>query len=120
MITAGIDVGSASTKALVLREGTIIDWTITATTGDSAESADTAMRSLLNKTGLSLDEIDYIVSTGYGRVNVPFANKGITEITCHTVGAYWLFPEVRTILDIGGQDVKVIRCNDKGMVAKFV
>jgi len=120
MITAGVDVGSASAKALILREETIVDWAITATTGDSAESANIVMSLLLDKTGLSLDNIDYIVSTGYGRVNVPFADKEITEITCHATGAHWLFPEVRTILDIGGQDVKAIRCNDKGKVVKFV
>jgi len=120
MITAGVDVGSASAKALILREETIVDWAITATTGDSSESANIVMSLLLDKTGLSLDNIDYIVSTGYGRVNVPFADKEITEITCHATGAHWLFPEVRTILDIGGQDVKAIRCNDKGKVVKFV
>jgi predicted CoA-substrate-specific enzyme activase len=78
------------------------------------------MKLVLNKTSLFLSDLDYIVSTGYGRVNVPFANKKITEITCHTVGAFWLFPEVRTILDIGGQDVKTMRCDDKGMVVNFV
>jgi len=75
---------------------------------------------LLEKTGLSTDDMDYIVATGYGRVNVSFANRTITEITCHAAGAHWLFPEVRTILDIGGQDVKAIRCNDRGMVVKFI
>ena len=120
MITAGVDIGSASAKAMILRDGTIVDWMITATTGDSAESANTVMGLLLKKTDLSLDKIDYIIATGYGRDNVSFADKKITEITCHTKGAYWLFPEVRTILDIGGQDVKAIRCNDKGKVVKFV
>jgi predicted CoA-substrate-specific enzyme activase len=120
MITAGVDVGSASAKALILRDETIVDWSITATTGDSVESANIVMELLLSKTSLSLDDIDCVVSTGYGRVNVPFADKKITEITCHATGAHWLFSEVRTILDIGGQDVKAIRCNDKGMVVNFV
>jgi len=120
MLTAGIDVGSASTKALVLRDDTILDWYIANTTGDSVESANAVMKLLLEKTGLSIDALDYIVATGYGRVNVSFANRTLTEITCHATGAHWLFPEVHTILDIGGQDVKAIRCNDKGMVVKFV
>ena len=120
MTTAGIDIGSASAKALILKDGAIVDWSIAPTTGDSAESADTVMGTLLNKTHLSLDEMDYVVATGYGRVNVPFADKEISEISCHTAGAHWLFPEVHTILDIGGQDIKAIRCNDKGMVVNFV
>jgi len=120
MIVAGIDIGSASAKALILKEDTIIDWSIIPTGADSAESAETVMSLLLSKTGLSLGQIDYVVSTGYGRVNVPFTNKVITEITCHARGAHWLFSEVRTILDIGGQDVKAIRCNNRGMVVNFV
>lgn len=120
MITAGVDVGSASAKALILKGETVVDWSIIGTGADSSESANKVMNLLLSKTGFSLADIDYIVSTGYGRVNVSFANKEITEITCHAAGAHWLFPEVRTILDIGGQDVKAIRCNDKGMVINFV
>ncbi len=120
MITAGVDIGAATAKGLILRDQTLVNWSITATGGDSAESADAVMESLLGKAGLPLDDIDYVVSTGYGRVNVPFADKEITEISCHTAGAHWLFPEVRTILDIGGQDVKAIRCNHEGMVVKFV
>ncbi len=120
MITAGVDIGSAAAKSLILKDETIVDWSITPTGGDSAESAKKVTSLLLNKTGLSFDDIDYIVATGYGRVNVPFAHKTITEISCHTAGAHWLFPQVRTILDIGGQDVKAIKCNDKGMVMNFV
>jgi predicted CoA-substrate-specific enzyme activase len=97
-----------------------MEWSITPTTGDSSESAEVAMNLVLAKTGLSLADVDYVVSTGYGRVNVPFAGKTITEITCHAAGAHWLFPEVRTILDVGGQDVKAIRCDEKGTVVNFV
>ena len=67
MLTAGVDVGSASTKALVLRDDTILDWYITNTTGDSVESANAVMKLLLEKTGLSIDAFDYTVATGYGR-----------------------------------------------------
>jgi len=120
MTTAGVDVGSASAKALILENQRIVDWSITPTIGDSATSAGNVMDPLFDKTGLSPDHMDYIVSTGYGRVNVPFAQKQVSEITCHARGAHWLFPEVRTILDIGGQDVKAIRCNAQGKVLKFV
>ena len=120
MITAGIDIGSAGAKAIILKDDSILDWSIMPTMGDSIESATTVMKLLLDKTGLSLDDINYILATGYGRVNVPFAKKEISEITCHATGAFWQFPETRTILDIGGQDVKAIKVNDKGMVTKFL
>ena len=74
----------------------------------------------MDQANLSLDDIDYIVSTGYGRIIVPFANKNITEISCHAKGAHWFYPEVRTILDMGGQDCKAIRSDANGKVANFV
>jgi len=120
MNTVGIDIGSSSAKAVLLSEGVIIDWVLTPTTGDSMDSANTVINLLLKKRGISLDDLNYVVATGYGRVNATYSNKTVTEITCHATGAHWLFPEVHTILDIGGQDVKAIRCNDIGRVIKFI
>jgi len=74
---------------------------------------------VLEKAGLKLDDMDYVVSTGYGRIVIPFANKNITEISCHAKGAHWFFPTVRTILDMGGQDCKAIRCDENGKVTDF-
>ena len=78
------------------------------------------MNMALKNTALSLRDIGYLVSTGYGRVLVPFANKNITEISCHAKGAHWFFPTVRTVLDLGGQDCKAIRCDEKGHITNFV
>lgn len=83
-------------------------------------SADAALADVLKKAGLTRDDISLIVSTGYGRVSIPFADKTVTEISCHGKGAHLLFPDVRTILDIGGQDSKAIRLNENGEVADFV
>jgi predicted CoA-substrate-specific enzyme activase len=75
----------------------------------------------LQDSGLSLREIHCVVGTGYGRVNVPFAQKSVTEISCHARGANFIYgPEVRTILDMGGQDCKVIRCDQNGKVINFL
>jgi predicted CoA-substrate-specific enzyme activase len=78
------------------------------------------MNQALEKVGLSNHDIQHIVSTGYGRVLVPFAEENITEISCHAKGAHWFFPTVRTILDLGGQDCKAIKCDDNGRVTDFV
>jgi benzoyl-CoA reductase subunit A len=119
MITAGIDIGSLSAKALILRDGEIISWKVIPTGPDGAESGRKAIDGALAEAGLALSDIEYIVSTGYGRVNIPFAQRNVTEISCHARGAHWLRPEVRTILDMGGQDCKAIRCDGQGTVVDF-
>ncbi len=119
MIVAGVDIGSLSSKALIMEDGKILGWGLTLTGPSSQDSAATAMDLALKECGLSLKDIAYIVSTGYGRVNVPFSQATITEISCHARGSNWFFPEVRTILDMGGQDCKAIRCNEQGRVTNF-
>lgn len=120
MIVAGIDVGSSSAKAVIIQDDTIVSSGLIPTGADSTAAATDAMEVSLKKIGLKFEDVDYTVSTGYGRVNVPFANKNITEISCHAKGTMWFFPEVRTILDMGGQDCKVIRCDESGKIANFV
>lgn len=121
MITIGLDVGSLSTKAVVLgREDRILSYDIELTSGDSRKVADEVFEKALKKARLAKEDISYIVTTGYGRDNVPFSNRQVTEITCHAIGAYFLFPETRTVLDIGGQDTKAIDLNSDGDVSDFV
>ncbi len=121
MITAGIDIGSLTAKAVLFKDSKILSSSLILTGPDSPKTAKKAMdKALENGTDLSLHDLDYVVSTGYGRVIVPFAQKNITEISCHAKGAQWLFPQVRTILDMGGQDCKAIRCNETGKVTNFV
>ena len=71
------------------------------------------MSEILERAGLKREDISLIVSTGYGRVSIPFADENVTEISCHGKGAHYLNPEIRTILDIGGQDSKAIHLNEK-------
>lgn len=120
MITAGVDIGSLTGKALILVNGNIISWSLIPTGANSSLTATKAMNIALEKASLSLRDIDYVVSTGYGRLVVPFARRNITEISCHAKGAHWFFPEARTILDMGGQDCKAIRCDAAGKVTSFV
>ena len=82
--------------------------------------ANKVMEAALKKAALPFQAIAYIVATGYGRINVPFADKQFTEITCHAKGIIHLFPEARTLIDIGGQDVKAIRIDANGKAVDFV
>lgn len=121
MFVCGIDSGSTSTNAVILNEKReIVSWGVTRTGAKSTESASKLLAETTAKAGLTKDDLSYIVSTGYGRVSIPFANENVTEISCHGRGAHFLNPDVRTILDIGGQDSKAIRLNEKGDVVDFV
>ena len=119
MIVGGVDIGSLSAKAVIMEGEKLLSWSIILTRPDSIETAREVMEQALKNVDLSLDQIKYIVSTGYGRVNVPFAQKNITEVSCHALGSHWLFPEVHTVLDMGGQDCKAIRCDEHGRVMSF-
>jgi len=121
LITGGVDVGSVSSQAVIMVDGEIYAFSSQRTGSDSPESARKALDWALEDTGLTLDDIGFVVGTGYGRVNVPFSNKAITEIACHARGANFMYgPSVRTVLDMGGQDCKVIRCDERGKVSAFV
>jgi len=121
IITAGVDVGSVSSKAAIMINGEAYSWGITRTGSNSPESAKKALDFALEGTGLKLSDLKYIVGTGYGRVNVPMANKAVTEIACHAKGANYIWgPSVRTVLDVGGQDIKAIRSDETGRVVSFL
>ena len=121
IISAGVDVGSVSTQAVIMLDGEIYCYSSMRTGSNSPDSAKNAMDWALEGTGLTLDKIQYVVGTGYGRVNVPFAKRAITEIACHARGANFIYgPEIRTVLDMGGQDCKAIRCDNRGKVTAFL
>ncbi len=121
IVSAGVDIGSVSSQAVILADGKLYAFSNQRTGSDSPESANKAINWAMEGTGLTLDNIHYSVGTGYGRVNVPFANKAITEIACHARGGNFMYgPTVRTILDMGGQDCKAIRCDEKGKVEAFL
>lgn len=120
IITAGIDVGSVSSQAVIAVDGEIYSFNNTRTGSNSPDSANKAMEGAMKDTGMKLEDIHFVVGTGYGRVNVPFAHKAVTEIACHARGANFMGgSEIRTILDMGGQDCKAIHCDEKGKVTNF-
>lgn len=121
MYVMGIDSGSTSTNAVIMDENRKIKaFSVVRTGAKSGISADRALQEVLEKAGLTREEIAWIVSTGYGRVSISFADENVTEISCHGKGAHYFNPSIRTILDIGGQDSKAIRLNENGEVKDFV
>ena len=120
MIFAGIDIGSRAAKAIIIDDDAIIGSTIGDTGPESVKTAHMTIEAAMKGPGISLDDISYIVATGYGRVLVPFAGENISEISCHARGINWYYPSVRTILDMGGQDCKAIRSDAEGHVTNFV
>lgn len=120
MLFAGIDIGSTSVNTVFLDENeNVAAYDISPTGANSRTAGQKSLDATLEKAGVSMDALSFIVATGYGRISAPFANKQITEITCHGRGAHRLFPGTKTIIDIGGQDSKVIRLDGDGKVEDF-
>ena len=120
MYTLGIDVGSASSKAVILEDGKRVAASAVIQSGTGTSGPGRVMELVFDGLDISQKDMDYIVATGYGRFAVPFANKQMSEITCHAKGIHQLIPDARTIIDIGGQDAKAIRLDHKGNILKFV
>ncbi len=121
IISAGVDVGAVSTQAVILLDGELYAWSSQRTGHDSPESADRAITRAMEGTGMAVEDIHFTVGTGYGRVNVPFARKTLTEVACHARGGHFMYgPTVRILLDVGGQDCKAIQCDEKGKVETFL
>ncbi len=118
---AGVDCGSTSTNVVIIDENrNIVSYATVPTGPKPVESASNCFRIALDKAGLAEKDMACTVATGYGRISIPFADKIVTEITCHGRGAFFLDKSIRTVIDIGGQDSKVIRLDDKGKVSDFV
>jgi len=119
VITLGIDLGSRTTKAAVLVDGEIRHRHLLPTGWSPPRAAERVRAEILAIAGLAEADVAKTVATGYGRVSVPFEAERITEITCHAAGVAKLLPEARTVIDVGGQDSKVIRVDRFGLVCDF-
>jgi (R)-2-hydroxyacyl-CoA dehydratese activating ATPase len=116
---AGCDIGSTTGKALIMHAGEILGFSIIPCAVRPELTARLALAEAFGAAGLSQQELAYMIATGYGRVRIDMADENVSEITCHAVGAFHLDPADRTLIDIGGQDCKVIRISPKGKVADF-
>jgi predicted CoA-substrate-specific enzyme activase len=120
VIAAGIDIGAVSSKAVILLDGQPYAFS-QVRTRTPKESASSAINAALTKTHLKLENIHYLVATGRGRTQVPFARETISEIACGSAGAVHIWgPSVRTVLDAGGESCKVIHCTEKGRATAFL
>ena len=119
MYFAGVDIGSTMTKVVIMDEE-IRACIIGPTGAEHRRLANRVMEEALEQANLAFDEISYVVATGYGRINVPFADKQITEISCHAKGIAHLFPKAKTVIDVGGQDSKGIKIGGNGKPVDFI
>jgi predicted CoA-substrate-specific enzyme activase len=120
MLVAGIDIGSTYTKAILMDETRGVRATALRRSGyKPAAAAAAVFEDLLASAAVTREEVTYIATSGYGRYMVPFRHTQITELTCHALATAYHFPQVRTILDIGGQDIKAIRIDECGRVRAF-
>ena len=115
--TLGIDVGSTASKCIILKNGTEIVSKALIDVGAGTSGPQRAINEVLANCGLTREDMSYVLATGYGRNSLEgLADKQMSELSCHARGAYFLFPEVRTVIDIGGQDVKVLHIENGAMV----
>jgi predicted CoA-substrate-specific enzyme activase len=116
----GIDIGSAFSKGILMCDQKIVESYVMPSGGNYTLAADKVKEELLSKTGLSSDDVSYSVATGYGAKNVSFANDVITDISCHSRGIFYLFPSVRTVVDVGDLFSKAFRIDERGNSLTFL
>ena len=120
MLSLGIDIGSLSTNAVLLNDQKeIVASEIILTGASSKKAVDLVLKQIFTNSGINKEDVEIIIATGYGRIRVPFADETVTEITCHAKGANYYFPKAKTLIDIGGQDSKVIKLDKNGNVLDF-
>ena len=120
MITAGVDIGAGTSKAVLVEDGGRIVAKISQKSGARLDLAGSlALKAVLEKAGLSREDVAYVASTGYGRYQLPERDIQITEVTCHARGASYLFPGTRCLIDIGAQSTREIRVDGRGKVMRF-
>jgi predicted CoA-substrate-specific enzyme activase len=116
----GVDIGSISSKAVILSNTGILSWAIVPSVGNYRVVADEVVSQVLAKASLAVEGISYVVATGYGAASVSLANQSANDISCQGRGISYLFPSVRTAVDIGGQFSRAFRVDDKGRTVAFV
>lgn len=118
--TMGIDIGSTSSKCVIMRDGGEIVSSEIVNLGAGTKGVEIVFEKTLDNANMKLEDIDYIVSTGYGRNSFEKANKTMSELSCHARGGSFIFGDIKTIIDIGGQDIKALKLNEKGQLLNFI
>ena len=118
--TMGIDIGSSASKCLILKNGTEIAGSAVIAAGTGTSGPRRAQEEALAAAGISMEDIRRSTATGYGRNTVEGVDAVVSELSCHAIGIHAVFPDVRTLIDIGGQDAKVIRVSENGRLDSFV
>ena len=120
MVVAGVDVGSLNVSVVIWQDGRLISFTVIESGEEGASASHRAIEDAASKVGLHFADVSYIVATGCGRNSVPFTLKKSSEVMCQAKGALWLFPGVRTVVNLGAVSSRVISMNEKGRVQSFV
>ena len=118
--TMGVDIGSTASKSIILKDGKEIISTSVIDVGAGTSGPSRTISETLKNANMKKEDISYVMATGYGRTALEEADFQMSELSCHAKGAYFLFPNVRTIIDIGGQDAKALKIGDNGMLENFV
>ena len=120
MYTLGIDIGSTTSKAVILKDGSeiVASSIVVATVGTDGVSK--ALENVMKESGLTQADMACTVATGYGRQTYDGADYQVSELTCHALGVHYVCPGARTVIDIGGQDAKVLSLNEEGRMVNFV
>lgn len=119
MITAGIDIGAETTKVVIVKDNQVLAHSIVRVGWDPLESAHRALKEAMERARVSRDEIEYITATGVGRKGASLADNQAAEVMCDAKGAAWLFPSVRTVIDVGAEESRGIKCDGSGKVLDF-
>lgn len=120
MYTMGIDIGSASSKAVILKDGEEVVAKLVVSLGTGTTGSEQVYNAVLEEAGISQKDLAYTVVTGYGRMKFPYADTQVSELSCHAVGIHYLLPAARTVIDIGGQDAKALQVSSSGRLMNFV
>lgn len=120
MLVMGLDIGSASSKCIIMGDGQNIVAQSVVPSGTGTSGPGRAVDSALGSAGVGIDAMSYIIATGYGRNTYAPANDTVSELSCHAKGAAWILPGVRTVIDIGGQDAKALSLGETGTLSNFV
>ena len=120
MITAGIDMGTQRVKVVILKDGAILSCSQTFSGFDPAKTAEQAVGEALNKAKLSLIDVNHVTATGSGMDMAPYANSTISMMGANAKAGVYLFPKARTIIDVGAEEARAVKCDEKGIMIDFV